>query len=63
MRKKFTASHTTADRITGILLFVLPFSLHFADVSFSITAVCAMATFSVISQTYSIIKGNQTERL
>ncbi len=51
-QKMFVAKHTTANKITGILFFLFPFSLSFLPLEFSGTVVCAMATVAAIQERY-----------
>ena len=55
-RKGIVALHTVMNKVTGILLFVLPLTLSFIDIKYSGAIVCAVATFSAIQEGYLIIK-------
>jgi len=46
--KGFTSPHTPMNKITGILLFILPFTLSFIDIKYSSIVVSVIATFSVL---------------
>ncbi|MGX8679333.1 MAG: CDP-alcohol phosphatidyltransferase family protein [Sphaerochaetaceae bacterium] len=56
-RKKFIAEHTLANRITGILLFLLPLTLTFIDLRLSASLVCTVATFASIQEGHLIRTG------
>ena len=49
-KKKFVLPHTMMNKITGLLLFLLPLTLHFAKLQCSLTVVCLVATFSAIQE-------------
>ena len=49
-KKQFIALHTVMNKIAGLLLFLLPFTLPFVDVNYSFIAVCAVATFAAIQE-------------
>ena len=54
--KKFIAMHTVMNKITGLLLFLLPPLLQFFEIKYTLTAVCIVATISAIHEGYLIIK-------
>ena len=45
---------TIANKITGLNLFLLPLTLQFFEVQYSIPIVCAVATFLAIQEAYYI---------
>lgn len=49
-QKTFVAKHTAANKITGILLFLFPFSLPLLPLEYSATVVCSMATIAAIHE-------------
>ena len=49
-QKEFFAAHTTMNKITGIVLFVLPLTVSFIDLKYSGVAVCALATVAAIGE-------------
>ena len=49
-KKRFIALHTVMNKITGFLLFILPLTLSFAEVKYSLIAVCLSATFAAIQE-------------
>ena len=61
-KKKLVSLHTVMNKITGLLLFLLPLALQFIEIKYSLTAVCIVATFSVIQEGY-YIRAGQKERL
>ena len=50
MRKEFVTAHTVMNKVTGILLFVLPLTLTFIDLKYSGAVVSAVATFAAIQE-------------
>lgn len=55
-KKKLIFLHTMMNKITGLMLFLLPLTLPFAEFKYSSMAVCAVATFSAIQEGYLINK-------
>lgn len=54
MRKEFVAVHSVMNKITGILLFVLPLTLSFVPLPYSGALVCAAATFAAVQEGHRI---------
>ena len=52
--KKLIFLHTVMNKITGLLLFLLPLTLYFIELKYSFVVVCIVATFSAIQEWYSI---------
>ena len=52
--KKLIFLHTVMNKITGLLLFLLPLTLYFIELKYSFVAVCIVATFSAIQEWYYI---------
>ena len=48
--KQFLALHTVMNKVTGLLLFLLPLTLSFAEAKYSLIAVCSIATFAAIQE-------------
>ncbi len=55
--KKFLAEHTVLNKITGFMLFLLPFTFSFIELRFSLFAVCFVATAAAIQESYYLQKG------
>ncbi|MBR3148666.1 MAG: hypothetical protein IKF64_00705 [Eubacterium sp.] len=53
-QKKFVAEHTLMNKITGLLLFLLPLTLTFIELKYSGAVVCAIATFAAIQEGHYI---------
>ena len=60
MLKEMVALHTVMNKVTGILLFVLPLTLTFVDLKFSGAIVSAVATFAAIQEGYLIRTGTES---
>lgn len=52
--RKLVSVHTIMNKTTGLLLFLLPFTLHFIELKYSSTLVCLVATFSAIQEGHFI---------
>lgn len=50
VQKKFVALHTVMNKLTGLLLFVLPLTISFVDLKYSAIVVCTVATFAAIQE-------------
>ncbi len=57
LHKEFVAVHTVMNKVTGILLFVLPLTLTIIDIGYSGAIVCAVATFAAIQEGHYIRTG------
>lgn len=51
---ELTMPHTRINKLTGLVLFVLPLSLPFIDLNYSGTAVCILATAAAIHELITI---------
>ena len=58
VQKKIVAVHSLANKITGLVLFVLPFSLTVIEIKYSAIAVCLLATFAAIQEGHFIRSKN-----
>ena len=56
-KKQFISLHTILNKITGLLLFLLPLSLPWVELKYSAMAVCSIATFAAIQEAVSIATG------
>jgi len=54
-RKQFVALHTMMNKATGLLLFLWPLAIPFAEVKCFAIAVCVMATLSAIQEGFYVI--------
>ena len=54
VQKRFVSVHSVMNKVTGVLLFVLPLTLSFIDLKYSATVVCIFATFAAIQEGHFI---------
>ena len=59
LAKRFIVEHTILNKITGVLLFLLPFTLLWVEFKHSAMVVCVVATISAIQEGYYIAKGRE----
>ncbi len=66
MRKQFVAVHSVMNKLTGIVLFLLPLTISIIDLKYSAVFVCALATLAAIQEGHLIRTGtgnnNRSER-
>ncbi len=62
LQKKMVAVHSWANKITGLLLFVFPFTFTVIDIRYSATTVCLFATFAALQEGYFISKNINMKR-
>ena len=56
-RREFAAVHTVMNKVTGMLLFILPLTSALIDLRYSGALVCAAATFAAIQEGHYIRTG------
>ena len=49
-KKEFLSLHTTMNKITGLLLFLLPLTFSFIELKYSLIVVCFVATLAAIQE-------------
>ena len=54
VQKQFVAVHSVMNKVTGILLFVLPLTISFIDLKYSAAVVCFIATFAAVQEGHFI---------
>ena len=59
MQKEVVALHTVMNKVTGILLFILPLTLTFIDLKYSGALVSTVATFAAIQEGHLIRTGTK----
>lgn len=59
-RKKLVMLHTTANKITGILLFIFPLTILIVDINLAAIPVCSVAAFASVQEGYFIININSS---
>lgn len=55
--KQFVSVHTAANKITGLLMFVLPLAMAVVELRYSALVVCVAATFAAIQEGHFIRTG------
>ena len=50
--KKFISPHTVLNKVTGLLLFLLPVTISFIDLTYTLPIVCTFATVAAIHEVY-----------
>ena len=55
---RLSIEHSFGNKLTGLLLFLLPLSVCVIDVKYGATLVCIAATAAVINEMANIIKGS-----
>ena len=58
--KSLISVHSILNKITGDALFLLPLTIQFIELEYSLFAVCLIATFAAIQESYYIIAGDET---
>ena len=49
-KKQFISLHTIMNKVTGLLLFLLPLTISFVELKYTAIFVCSVATFSAIQE-------------
>lgn len=55
-KRRFISLHTVMNKITGLLLFLLPLTTSLIELKYNCAAVCIIATISAIQETFYVIK-------
>ena len=50
--KKLVSPHTVLNKVTGLLLFLLPVTISFVDLTYTLPIVCTIATVAAIHEVY-----------
>ena len=50
--KKLVSPHTVLNKVTGLLLFLLPVTIRFVDLTYTLPIVCTVATVAAIHEVY-----------
>lgn len=57
--KSLISVHSTLNKVTGLVLFLLPLTIQFIELEYSLFAVCLIATFAAIQEGYYIVTGDE----
>ena len=58
--KKLISPHTLLNKITGLLLFLLPVTINCVDLTYTLPIVCAVATVAAMHEWYYMEKKHDT---
>ena len=58
-KKKLISIHSVLNKTTGFTLFIMPLSLTFVEVNYSVATICLLATIAVAQEVYFIAKGQE----
>ena len=58
-KKQFISLHTMMNKVTGLLLFLLPLTVSFAELKYIAIAVCSIATLSAIQEGVYVITDSE----
>ena len=50
--KKLISPHTVLNKVVGLLLFILPMTISFVDLTYTLPIVCTVATLAAIHEVY-----------
>ena len=59
--KQFIALHTIMNKVTGLLLFLLPLTISFVEPKYTAIIVCSVATFSAIQEAIWVITDRESK--
>ena len=57
MQKRYVAVHTTMNKVTGVLLFMLPLALSIVPLIYTGIPICSVATFAAVQEGHFIRTG------
>ena len=60
-KKQFISLHTIMNKLTGLLLFLLPLTIPFFELNYIAIAVCSIATLSAIQEGFYVITDSGPE--
>ena len=58
-KKRFVVEHTIMNKVTGLLLFLLPLTSFFMELQYSAIVACCIATFAAIQEGHFIRTGRE----
>ena len=58
-KKKVISIHSVLNKTTGFALFLLPLSLIFLEITYSVATICVLASIAAIQEVYLIAKGKE----
>ena len=65
LQKRFVTVHSTMNKVTGVLLFMLPLTFSIVPLIYTGIPICSVATFAAVEEGYFIRTGrsDQTEHI
>ena len=54
-KKQFISLHTITNKVTGLMLFLLPLTISFIEPKYSAIVVCSIASFSALQEGFYVI--------
>ncbi len=58
-QKRFLPLHTIMNKVTGLLLFLLPLTIFFLELKYTAAVVCSIATIAAIQEGIYVMKQNR----
>ena len=58
-KKELISMHSVLNKITGLALFLLPLTLTFVPITYSVVTICILATVAAMQEAYFIAKGQE----
>ena len=58
-RKSLISIHSILNKLTGLVLFLLPLTMQFVELKYSFATICLIATFAAIQEGYYIRTGRE----
>lgn len=52
--RRFYIAHSTANKLTGLLIFLLPLTTYLNDIKYAAVVVCAVATFAATEELFKM---------
>jgi CDP-diacylglycerol--glycerol-3-phosphate 3-phosphatidyltransferase len=59
LKKQFLSLHTIMNKVTGLLLFLLPLTVSFVKLQYSAIAACSIATLAAIQEGFYVITDSE----
>ena len=60
-KKQLISLHTTMNKVTGLLLFLLPLTISSVELEYTAVVVCSVAMFSAIQEGFCVLTDRQTK--
>jgi len=58
-KKQFISLHTIMNKVTGLMLFLLPLTISFIELKYTAIIVCSIATFSALQEGFHVIADSE----